>query len=59
VGGAGSEAYEARKQSPEQQEEFLGTRLPQWISNLEQFFDETNTFAGGGSFFFGAKPSCE
>ncbi len=56
---AGSEAYEARKQSLEQQEEYLRTRLPQWITNLEQFFAETNAFAGGGSFFFGANPSCE
>ena len=45
--------------SPEQQEEYLRTRLPQWITNLEQFFAETNAFAGGGPFFFGANPSCE
>ena len=55
----GSEAYEARKQSSEEQEEYLTTRLPQWVTNLEQFFAETNAFAGGGSFFFGAHPSCE
>ena len=55
---AGSEAYEARKQSPEEQEEYLSVRLPQWLANLETFFAETNAFAGGGSFFFGANPSC-